>query len=148
MTELQAIAVASGSATTSIVSADGNTTVSIRESRQLDEFAAELRRRVDVPVTLYGGMPPGPPTDGTILVCRPDVLQALLATHGREPAVCARVLPPLALVAFTLLGLFTMNALAAGRPGYPRLSASRKSLSAATTTAPSVSGQGSFFRSI
>src|SRR5207244_1940734 len=79
-------------ATTSIVSADGNTTVSIRESRQLDEFAAELRRRVDVPVTLYGGMPPGPPTDGTILVCRPDVLEALLATHGRDPAVCARVL--------------------------------------------------------
>jgi hypothetical protein len=66
-------------------------TISIRESRHLDEFAAELRRRLQAPVVLFDGYPRREPSGGQLLMCRPEVFDHLPSAWQADPRVRARM---------------------------------------------------------
>jgi hypothetical protein len=76
------ILVAPGGATVTQVSAGGAVPVPIRRAGRFDDLAADLGRRLDVPAEVREGTPGAlVPGAGTLVVCRPDVLDHLARAY-------------------------------------------------------------------
>jgi hypothetical protein len=76
VTAIESIVVVPGDARVTEVSDRGAVPVPIRTARRLDELAEALGRRLGVPASVSEGAAPAP-GDGTLVVCRPDVLHGL-----------------------------------------------------------------------
>lgn len=73
---LRRIVIAPGQAIVTQPSGEGSFTLSVRRARRYDELAAALERRSRVPAFVTDGSAPVPGR-GTLVMCRPDVLDEL-----------------------------------------------------------------------
>jgi hypothetical protein len=88
-TVIRSIVVVPGGAHVTHVSDRGAVPVPLRTARRFDELAAALGRRVGVPASVSDAADP-PLQEGTVVVCRPDVLHRLAeAVGGTLPWVIA-----------------------------------------------------------
>lgn len=83
MNTIKSIIIIPGDAQVTEVSDTGAVPVSIRSARRFDELAEALSRRLRVPASVFEGAAPAP-GQGTVVVCRPDVLYRLEEAGSTE----------------------------------------------------------------
>ncbi len=88
---LEKILIFPGEAETSRVTSEGSQIIPARVANQSDDFARELALGTPAEIRVEDGPELPPPSDGTIFVCAPEVLERSLARrHDRNYALSSR----------------------------------------------------------
>jgi hypothetical protein len=86
---LDSIIVFPGEAETTLVTSAGSQPMAIREARDFDRFAGEMRTFTSAAVGIAAGLRLPPVADGVFYMCRSDVLDRSLAHEVERPRLLA-----------------------------------------------------------